>query len=197
MQERYVSIKDDVNYVKKELSGDEKVLESAFKIETLYKKHKFKIWGIVIAIILFFAGSAIQKSMHEAKLMKANQAFVTLQKNPDDSTALATLKENNQALYELYSYALAVKKEDIHALEELTNSKNSVISDVSAYTAGVLKRNPVNSVLYKEMSLFEEAYLAIQKGDKKTANEKLELIDERSALSVIAGFLKHSLIKAN
>jgi hypothetical protein len=192
-----VSIKDDVNYVKKELSGDEKVLESAFKLETLYKKHKFKIWGVVIALIVFFAGNAIQESMHEAKLVKANEAFVALQVNADDASALKILKENNLALFELFSYANAAKKEDIKTLEALASSTNTVISDASAYTAGVLKRKPVDSALYNEMSLFQEAYVAIGAGDKKTAKAKLELIDERSPLSVITGFLKHSLIKAN
>ncbi|MDQ7085513.1 MAG: hypothetical protein Q9M36_11560 [Sulfurovum sp.] len=49
-----MSIKDDVNYVKKSLSSDEKVLESAFKLETLYRKHKVKLWGLAIALVVFF-----------------------------------------------------------------------------------------------------------------------------------------------
>ena len=192
-----MSIKDDVNYVKKELSGDEKVLESAFKLETLYKKHKFKLWGVAAALVLFFGGKAIQETMHEAQLEKANEAFLTLQTKSDDATALQTLKENNPALAELFSYVEAVKKQDAKALEALSASKNAVIADASAYTAGVVVKKPVESVLYKEMALFEEAYVAIGAGDVKTAKAKLEHIDERSPLAVITGFLKHSLIKAN
>ena len=183
--------------VKKELSGDEKVLESAFKLETLYKKHKFKLWGVVIALVVFFAGTAIQENMHEAKLTKAHEAFMALQVKSDDSAALQTLKENNPALFELYSYAQASKKEDIKALEALSSSTNAVIADASAYTAGVLKKKPVDSTLYAEMSLFQEAYLAIKSGDTKIAQSKLQEIDERSPLAVISGFLKHSTIKAD
>jgi len=197
LQESYVSIKDDVNYVKKELSGDEKVLESAFKLESLYKKYKFQLWGVAAALILFFGGQAVMTAMHEAKLVKANEAFLTLQSNSDDANALKVLQENNPALLELYTYAQAVKKEDIKALESLASSHNSVIADASGYTAGVLSKKPVDSKLYKEMALFEEAYLAIVAGDVKTAQNKLELIDERSPLSVITQFLKHSTIKAN
>lgn len=192
-----MSIKDDVNYVKKELSGDEKVLESAFKLESLYKKYKFQLWGVVVALILFFGGQGVMTAMHEAKLVKANEAFLTLQSNSDDADALKVLKENNPALLELYNYAQAVKKEDIKALESLAASNNNVIADASAYTAGVLNKKPVDSKLYKEMALFEEAYLAILAGDIETAKNKLELIDERSPLSVITQFLKHSTIKAN
>lgn len=192
-----MSIKDDVNYVKKELSGDEKVLESAFRLESLYKKYKFHLWGVVAALVLFFGGQSVMNAMHEAKLVKANEAFLALQTNADDANALKVLKENNPALAELYSYAQAVEKEDIKVLESLSTSSNSIIADASGYTAGVLSKKPVDSKLYKEMALFEEAYLAIVAGDTKMAKDKLELIDERSPLAVITNFLRHSTIKDN
>jgi len=187
----------DIADVKRELSSDEKVLESAFKLETLYKKHKLKLWVIVAALVLYFGGRAVQESVHASHLAKANEAFLVLQQKPTDKTALKILKENNPALLELFTYAQAAKNRDAKVLERLASSKNSVLSDASRYTAGVLTRKPVDSTLYKEMALLEEAYLAIGAGDTKTAKEKLELIDERSALAVITGFLKHSLIKAN
>ncbi len=155
------------------------------------------MWGVAAALILFFGGQAVMSAMHEAKLVKANEAFLTLQNKSDDANALKVLKENNPALLELYTYAQAVKKEDIKALESLAASQNNVIADASAYTAGVLNRKPVDSKLYNELALFEEAYLAIVAGDVKMAQNKLELIDERSALSVIREFLRHSTIKAN
>lgn len=192
-----MGIKDDVNYVKRELSGDEKVLESAFKLESLYKKYKFQLWGVIAVLILFFGGQAVIGALHEAKLEKANEAFLTLQRNSEDANALKVLQENNPALFELYTYAQAAKKEDIKALETLSTSSNSVIADASGYTAGVLNKKPVDSKLYKEMVLFEEAYLAILAGNVKMAQNKLELIDDRSSLSVIREFLMHSTIKAH
>lgn len=197
MQESYVSIKDDVNYVKRELSGDEKVLESAFKLESLYKKYKFQLWGVIVVLIVFFGGQAVMSALHEAKLEKANEAFLTLQNNSEDANALKVLQENNPALLELYTYAQAAKKGDIKALESLRASSNRVIADASGYTAGVLNKKPVDSKLYKEMVVLEEAYLAILAGDVKTAQNKLELIDDRSSLSVIREFLMHSTIKAH
>ena len=183
--------------VKKELSGDEKVLESAFKLETLYKKHKLKLWGLLIALLVFFGGGAIQESMHEAQLEKANEAFLVLQTKPTDEASFKILEKNNPALLELFFYSQAVKNKDIKTLKTLSASKNSVVSDVSGYSAGVLTKKPVNSVLYQEMSLFQEAYLAVVSGDAKSAQAKLDLIDDRSPLAVITGFLKHSIIKAD
>jgi len=191
-----VGIKDDVNYVKKELSGDEKILESAFKIEELYKKYKFVIWGVSAAIILGFLGKTGMDAMHEAKLADANKAFLTLQTKADDTEALQTLKAKNPALFELFSYAQAVKNKDIKALNSLVGSSNAVIADSSKYVVATLDNKSSDSKLYKEMALLQEAYLAIKAGDIKSAKAKLELIDERSSLATLASLLNHSTIKA-
>ena len=191
-----MSIQDDVKFVKKELSGDEKILESAFKIEELYKKYKFVIWGVVVALILVFAGKTGMDAMHEAKLADANKAFLTLQTKADDTEALQTLKTKNPALFELFSYAQAVKNKDVKALSGLAGSSNAVIADSSKYVAATLENKSSDSKLYKEMALLEEAYLAIKAGDTKSAKAKLELIDERSSFSMLASLLKHSTLKA-
>ena len=70
--------------VKQELSSDEKVLESAFKLETFYKKYKYLIWGVLIALTLFFVGRSVITAMEEARLADANSAFLTLQQNPEE-----------------------------------------------------------------------------------------------------------------
>ena len=196
MQEKSVSIQDDVKYVKKELSGDEKVLESAFKLEELYKKNKYVIWASVAAIILFFAGSTVMSAMQQAKLEDANNAFLTLQTKADDTQALETLKKKNPALFELYTFSQAAKNQDAKALSSLASSKNSIITDSSKYSAAAIEKKPVDSKLYKEMALLEEAYVSIKAGDVNNAKAKLELIDERSPLSMLARLLEHSTIKA-
>ncbi|MEY3002477.1 MAG: hypothetical protein RLZZ428_852 [Pseudomonadota bacterium] len=190
-----MSIQDNVNYVKSELSGDEKVLESAFRLEAIYKKYKLYLWAVVGAGLLFLGGSAVVNVMHEAKLAKANQAFLTLQKQSDDAVSLKILAENNPALYELYTYAQAIRKQDTKILATLSKSTNSVIADASSYALGALNQKPVDSTLYKELSFFEEAYLALNAGDVKKAQNQLERISDRSPLAVVAQFLKHSTLK--
>ncbi len=187
----------DIADVKKELSSDEKLLESAFKLETIYKKYKFVIWGVVIALILFFAGTKIAEAMKQARLEEANNAFLTLQTKADDANALATLKEKNPALYELFTFSQAAKKQDTKTLTALESSSNEVVSDASRYTAAAIEKKPVDSKLYKEMALLEEAYLALKNGDAKKAKSKLELIGERSSLATLAKLLEHAtLLKA-
>ena len=191
-----MSIQDDVKYVKKELSGDEKVLESAFKLEELYKKNKVVIWAAAAVIILFFAGSAVMDAMKQAKLEEANSAFLTLQTKADDAEALETLKTKNPALFELYTFSQAAKKQDAKALTALSGSKNSIIADSGKYTAAAIEKKAVDSKLYKEMALLEEAYVSIKAGDVVNAKAKLELIDDRSPLSMLARLLEHSTVKA-
>lgn len=190
-----MNLKDDVNFVTKSLSGDEKMLESAFKLETIYKRHKFKIWTLVIVVIAFFVSRAIMQELHQSKLVKANEAFLTLQDKSDDTKALKTLKENNYALFELYNYNQAIKAKDTKALEALSKSQNEIVADMSSYNAGLLEKKLTDSRLYSDMSIYIDGYLSILAGDKKSAKSKLELIDERSPLAVVSGFLKHSTIK--
>ncbi len=191
-----MSIKDDVKYVQKELTSDEKVLESAFKLEGLYKKYKFVVWAVVAAVFLFFVGRTVMDAMKQAKLEEANTAFLTLQKAPDNKEAQETLKTKNPTLYELYSLSQAAKKENVKALGTLTSSSNEIISDMSKYSVGAINKKPVDSKLYKEMALLEEAYLDIKSGNIKSAKAKLQLIDERSPLTMLAKLLQHSTIKA-
>lgn len=191
-----MSIKDDVNYVKTELSGDEKILESAFKLETLYKKYKTVIWGAGAAAILIFAVSAGMEALHQSRLASANQALLTLQQNPSDTNARTVLKENNPSLYELYLFSQAARKGDVKALAGIGSSKNDILADMSRYSVGAIEKKPVDSKLYAELAYLEEAYVAMKNGDAKKAKQKLEMISERSSLSMLAKLLEHSTLKA-
>jgi len=185
----------DIADVKNELSSDEKLLESAFKLETLYKKYKLFIWGAGAAVLLFFIGSAVMESIQNARLSDANEALLRLQKKADDTTALETLKSKNPPLYELYTFTQAVKKEDKTDLDMLHASHNEVIADASKYVSAALEKKESNSRLYKEMAALEGAYLEIKKGKLTEAKERLELIDTRSAAAPIATLLKHATLK--
>jgi hypothetical protein len=190
-----VSVKDNVKYVKKELSADEQVLESALKLETYYNKYKRKIWTILALIILLFFGKIAFDAVQDSRMNSANEALLTLQKDSKNSEALSALQSNNPALYELYSYAEAVKSKDTKRLDELAKSKNALIADISQYTGQVLASKSSGSAYYKEMSMIEDAYLALKAGKSDVAKEKLELIDARSPVAPIADLLKHYTIK--
>ena len=184
-----------MGYVKEELSGDEKVLESVLKVETFYNKHKRKVWAVLAVLVLFFVGKVVLDAVHDAKLGSANEALLTLQKNPKESAALETLKSKNPALYELYSYHKAIEDQDAKKLGELSGSKDPLISDISKYSSLVLASKSSDSAYYKEMSLIEDAYIALKAGKRKEAKNKLDMIDTRSPVAQAADLLKHYTIK--
>lgn len=190
-----MSLKDQAGFVKEALSGDEKILESAFKLEKLYKKHKFKLWAIVAFLILFFGGRAGLQAYQNSKLHSANDALLVLQKDATDTAALRTIKENNPKLYELFSYMDAVKNKNSAALRKLGESTDALISDISKYHAAALESKVVDSKYYQELALVEEAFEALKNGQKELARQKLALVGENSPVSSIARLLKHYTIK--
>jgi len=190
-----MSIQSDINYVKSELSADEKVLEGALKIETLYNKNRLLIWGVVIAALVAFGGKSIVEGMEEQKLVEANSAYLALQKDPKDATALATLKAKNPPLFELYTYAQALKTQEFSTLATLHQSKNEIIADLSRYHSSIAKGESVDSKYYADMTHILQAYEAIKNSKPKVAKEKLDMIDENSPLNATATLLRHSTIK--
>ena len=184
-----------IDDVKKELSGDEKMLASAFKAEKIYKKHKLKIFIIVGIIIAYFVGTAIMESIAQDKREKANAAYLVLEKNAKDSDALNSLKSNNLALFELFSYQEAVKTSDAAALKALSSNKNEIISDLASYHLAVIEGKPSNSKFNGDISKVHNASLLIKEGKTTEAKEELELIAEDSPLHNISKMIKHYGIK--
>jgi len=186
-----MSIKDELQHVKEELSGDEKILESAFKLERLYKKYKILIWGVLILVLVGIGGNIAWGAYQQSKLDAANQAFLTLQKNPEDSNAASTLKSNNPELYALYTLNQALKNQKTEPLKAFEGNPDSLIADIARYHAGALEGKPIDSPYYHDLTVVEEAYAALKAGDKATAKSKLTLIAEDSPVAKIAQLLKH------
>ena len=190
-----MSFKDDVKFVKDELSSDEKVLESAFKLEKIYKKHKIKIWASLAVILLAFGGNAINNYIIQSNLESANSSLLALEKNANDNQALANLKSKNPKLYELFLYSNAVKSKNIKVLNKLSNSQNSIIADISRYHNDIISNKIGNSKYYKDLSIIEEAYQSIQSKDNKKALDKISLIEQNSPLYSLGIILKHQTIE--
>jgi len=190
-----LSITDKLDEVKKELSSDEQMLASAFKVEKLYKKHKLKIFAVLGIAIAYFGGTAIMESIAQSKREAANSAYLTLEKEPKNADALATLKSNNPALFELFSYQQALKSADTSTLKSLSSSKNEIIADISSYHLEVIEGKKAESTLYDDVAKVYNASLLIKEGKVTQAKEELELISEESPVYSISKMIKHYSIK--
>jgi hypothetical protein len=175
--------------------NEESLLEQAFRIETLYKKHKIKLWITVALIVLLVIGKLIWNAIEEHRLQKANSAYLTLMEEKNNTEALQTLEANNPKLYELYRYSTAIKSEDKQVLQKLTHSSNEIVADLSRYALSVLEEKPANSTLFGDFSKLQRGYLHIQNQEFERAREVLELVPEESNLYEYASRLKHLTIK--
>jgi len=193
--ESNLSIQDSINEAKKEFSSDEKMLASAFKIEKFYKNNKIKIFSVVALTILFFGGNGVMGVIEEGKLNTANDAYLILTKDANNTEALATLQSNNPALFELFNYKKAIDNNDTTGLKALISSENSIISDMSRYHLAVIEGTSVESELYGDVALINNANLLIKEGKMGEAKEQLALIDEQSPVHNIATIIKHYTIK--
>lgn len=191
-----MSIKDDMNSVKKELSSDEKVLEKAFKLEQVYKKHKFKLWSILFVAIFAIGGNALNNFLEDEKLKKASDALALLEKDSNNKEALFILNRNNPALFELYSYSQAIKEKNSGNLKILIESPDDIISDMSRYSLNSINKTSSNedSLVFKELSILQDVYLNIEKNNIEEAKNRLEEIDEKSPIKMVANLLSHSII---
>ncbi len=189
-----MSIKDELQHVKEELSSDEKILESAFKLEKVYKKYKYLIWGVAALVVVGFLGSTGWNAYQQSKLNAANDAFLTLQKDPKNSGAIEQLKTNNPKLYELFKFKQASDNKSIDELKALESSSDPIVADLAKYHAGVLADKAVDSVYYHDLSVVEEAYLDLKNGKKTEAKNKLSLIPEDSPVAKIAQLMEHYTI---
>jgi len=193
--EQKLSLSENINEIKKELSSDEQMLASAFKIEKLYKKHKIKLFTVIGLAIAYFGGNAIIESIAQSKRESANIALLALQKDAKNSNALQELKANNPELFELFSYQQAIENNDTKTLQKLSSSKNNILADASSYHLAVLEGKPTESTLYSDLGKVYNASLLIKEKKPIEAKEELELISEESPLYNIAKMIKHYTIK--
>lgn len=190
-----MSTKDNIDYIKDELSSEEKFLESSVKIERFYKKYKTIIIGVVAVAVLAVIGNTISSYMDEQNKKEANIAFNKLLEDPNDAEALSSLKSNNEKLYEIAKY-LKAKKEgkieqiNIEYLKELTQYEKALDSaDVAAISSVSLD----NNFLLKENAIFNKALLEAKNGNYKSAKETLTQIPENSKINDLVVLLKHFL----
>jgi len=194
-----VSIKEQVEFAKDELTQDEKLLAGLIRIERFYKRNKTLILGLAAILVIGGIGYGVMEYVKEQKLLKANEALLVLQHNPDNRKALETLQSENPALAALYEVDRAVATQNLKRLKELAASKDPVVADLATYHAAGLERSLTaldgytlkEGALVKDYALFDEAYLLMREGKIAKAHEKLKRIADSSPLAPAAKMLAH------
>ncbi|RXJ67925.1 hypothetical protein CRV08_08910 [Halarcobacter ebronensis] len=190
-----MSLKDNVNYVKDEISSEEKFLESFVKIERFYKRNKKLIVAAIVVVLALVIGFYLTKYIQETNKYEANIAFNKVLENPKDSEALEVLKTKNEKLYEIAQY-LNTKAEgktpnvDVKFLKELVQYekalKDKSISELNSVSMQ-------NDFLLKEFAIFNKALLEAENGKFEDAKATLKLIPTDSKVNNLVNILKHYL----
>jgi len=190
-----MNIKNNMDYIKNELSNEEKIFENFVKIEQFLKKYKKTLLVLIIVLILGSLGVFITNKINKASLYEANIALNDfLEKN--DQNALETLKKKNTQLYELALYLEAKKdlKEaniSIPYLKELLNFQLAVANSNQELLDNVSKNS---NFLLKDYAIFNRALLLTNEQKYSEAKTLLQEITKESKAYDLALLLKHYLV---
>jgi hypothetical protein len=189
-----MSIKENVSYIKDEISSEEKFFESFFKVEKFYKKYKFAIIGAVITIISYIAITSIINYQKEKNLTISNNIYTKVLANPKDTKDLAKLKEINSKLYDITKYQISKDKTITTNVEYLNNITryNKAVQTKDIKTLDSLILNP--NFLLKDFALFNKALILCDNKNYTKAKTTLATIPDNSPVSPLSNMLKHYLL---
>jgi hypothetical protein len=193
-----LSLKENVNAIKEELSAEEQFLESVIKAEGFWKKYKKIIIALGVVVVVGALAKVGMDYIHQSNIEASNKAYNILLKDSQNSTALATLKEKNPQLYEMFLFKRAVESADVAALQKVESDiKDPLLSDLLKYQRASLEKSAsdLDTKIVKDFALLEEAYLLLQDEKVKEANAKLSQIPVTSPLRNIVANLKHYMGK--
>ena len=190
-----MSIKDDVNYIKNELSSEEKFLESFVKTERFFKKYKKLIVVLIITVIVGSIAFLVKTKLDEKNLYEANIALSSFLKNGNQNS-LDELKEKNRDLYEVALYLDAkneFKNADINLkyLKELLDFQVALLNSNQSELDLVSKKA---DFLLKDYAIFNQALILVNNQKYAEAREILGKISQDSRAFELATLLKHYLV---
>ena len=191
-----MSIKENNDYVKTELSSEEKFLENFVRSERFFKKYKTLILSFIIIVIVGFIGVFIKTKIDESNKFEANLAFNKVLENNNDAKALADLKAKNKDLYEIALY-LQAKKEakiietNIPLLKELSKYETALANKSITELDNVSMQS---DFLLKDFAVFNKALFLANEGKFTEAKTTLALIPQTSKAFELAKLLNHYLL---
>lgn len=190
-----MSLKEDVGYIKNELSSEEKFIENFVKGERFFKKYKTLIIAVVVILIIGLIGFTVKKSIDNSNKHDANIALSQFLENGDEK-ALETLKNKNEKLYEVALF-LQAKKDNKIASIELPLLKELVKFQTATASNNIEELNSLsmqNDFLLKEFALFNKALILVNKGKYEEAKKELSQISQTSKAYELATLLNHYLL---
>lgn len=198
-----MSLKENMEALKEELSSEEKFFESAIRTERFIKRYQKPLIAAVAALLLAAGGAIAYQTYTDAKIESSNTAFNALLINPADSEAEQKLKNDNPELYDVWRLSRGIANNDKTVLDSLKDSKAFGVADIASYESAAMKGDipaldgytKKQGALYKDLAIIEVAVHAIEQGNIELAHQKIALIAEDSPLFQTGQALSHFGVK--
>ena len=198
-----MSLKNDLDMVKEELSSEEKFFEKAVVTEKFVKKYKKLLIGSVIAIVVVVVGDVAYEANKQHTITLANETLATLMKNPNDKAQVDVLGTLSPALHDVWLYSQAIANNDVKELEKLKSSKALVVGDLASYESAQRSANVAQldtyttkqNGIYKDLAQVQLAVILMNDGKIDEAHEKLKMVGINSPLAKLSQALMHYGVK--
>jgi len=189
-----MSLEQNINYIKKEISSEEKFFESFFKLEKFFKKYKLIIILTTVSILTYFIATSTLSYLQEQKDIKANVAYNKVLLDSTDTKSMEELKQSNAVLFEIAQYKNAkdnTTKNEIEYLKQIA-LYNQAIKDNNIKALDELIIDP--NFTLRDYAIFNKAL--ILSNDKQYAKAKTTLaqISDTSSTKQLSDMLKHFLL---
>jgi len=189
-----MSLKENVDYIKQEISTEEQFFESFFKVEKIYKKYKLLIIGTVVAVLVYFIGSSINDYMKEQNTIAANNAYNKLIKNPKDKESIKILEDKNKQLLEIIMYKNSkdfTLQNDVVFLDQIAKFNKAIKNnDIKVLNELILD----SSFVLRDYAIFNKALIQANNGEFSKAKKTVNTIKNDSAVTTLSNLLKHYLL---
>lgn len=189
--------KENIEYIKEELTSDEKLLGELIRAERFFKKYKKPLMSAMAVVVVAIIGYGVYEWKRSQDLAAANKAYMQLLTTPSKEVE-KLLAAKNPKLYELYLYQQAVHKKDKATLAKLAASTDPIISDMAKYHLAVLQGElhkihnlTLSDNILRDMAILDEVFLLDKKGEVQKARKHLERIGKESQAYAIAQLLRH------
>lgn len=190
-----MSFKDNVDFVKEELTTQEQFIENFVKAEKFYKKYKMKIVALIVILFIIIIGFVVNNYIEKKNKIKANEAFAMFLQDPKNTDALKTLESTSKDLFEIANFMIAKKENkettiNVKYLKEL-NEFDLAVKKNDLQKLDQLSMN--DDFLLKEYAIFYKALLLAEQDKIKEAKNTLKTIPSESNLKELVNLLEHYL----
>jgi len=189
-----MNLKENVSYIKDEISTEEQFFENFFKIEKFYKKYKKLILAVVVAGVLGLIGMTLFDFLGQKNAVVANEAYTKVLLNNNDKGALDELKSANEELYNIALFQISQEKttaSNVAYLEDIASYNNAVAKgDIVALDGMIMQQD----FLLKDFAVLSKTLILIEKKEYKKAKDTIARIDEKSRVLPLSNMIKHFLL---